>query len=267
MEKQLLKLTKDNYYTQEADQQYMSVSQVKAFMKCEAAAFAKLNGNYNEPKSDALLFGSYVHSWLDGTLEEFKAENPDLYSTRGKSKGELKSQYQNANLMIETLKNDPFCMMALEGEKEVIMTGELHGHPFKIRIDVYNPQQNRFSDLKTVKEIRGRYWVEEVGWCSFVEAYGYVMQMAVYSEIERQNRGGDILENYIVAISKETPPDKAVITVDSDRIELELDYLKTHIERVGNVKYGFEKPKRCGTCEYCRRTKKITSVTHYMDLI
>ncbi|MEW5567335.1 PD-(D/E)XK nuclease-like domain-containing protein [Rossellomorea marisflavi] len=267
MEKQLLKLTKDNYYSQEADKQYMSVSQVKAFMRCEAAALAKLNSKYTEPKSDALLFGSYVHSWLDGTIEEFKDENPDLFSSRGKSKGELKSQYQNANLMIEVLKEDPFCMMALEGDKEVIMTGTLHGHPFKIRIDVYNPLQNRFADLKTVKDIRGKHWVDEVGWCSFVEAYGYVTQMAVYSEIERQNRGGDYLENYIVAVSKETPPDKAVITVDRERIQLELEYLESRVGRIGRLKAGQETAKRCENCWHCRRTKKVTSVTHYMDLI
>jgi hypothetical protein len=91
--------------------------------------------------------------------------------------------------------------------------------------------------------------------------------MAVYSEIERQNRGGELLENYIVAISKETPPDKAVITIDHERIGMELEYLQPHVERLGQVKYGFEKANRCENCDYCRRTKKVTSVTHYMDLI
>lgn len=38
----LLQLNDENYYSQEADMQYMSVSQYKAFRKCEAAALAKL---------------------------------------------------------------------------------------------------------------------------------------------------------------------------------------------------------------------------------
>ena len=35
-----LKLTEENYYSNEADWQYMSVSQYKKFLECEAAAVA-----------------------------------------------------------------------------------------------------------------------------------------------------------------------------------------------------------------------------------
>jgi hypothetical protein len=264
---QLLKLTRDNYYSNEADRQYFSVSQYKSFLRCEAAAMAKLAKGYEEPKSDALLLGSYVHSWLDGTIEEFKQENPSIFSTRGASKGQLKSQYQNANEMIRVLENDPFCMMALDGEKEVIFTGELFGVPWKIRIDVYNPQHMRMADLKTVKNIRERHYINGIGWGSFVEAYGYITQMAVYTEIERQNRGGDYLENYIVAVSKEVIPDKEIITIDRESLDNELNVVGEKMERIREVKAGKLQPKRCESCSYCKRTKMLSSVTHYMDLI
>lgn len=264
---QLLKLTDDNYYSREADLQYMSVSQFKSFLKCEAATMAKLLGKYEEPKGDALLIGSYVHAWLDGTMEKFKEQTPEIFSSKGPTKGQLKSDYKNANDMIQTLENDPFCMMALDGEHEVIMTAELFGIQWKSKLDVYNPQNGRFADLKTVKSIRDKVWHDEYGYCSFVEAYGYITQMAVYSEIERINRGGERLENYIVAVSKEPIPDKAVITIDNERLVKELETVAGRIERIKSVKEGGEEPKSCGTCPYCRRTKMITSVTHYSELI
>ncbi|OYD59778.1 hypothetical protein CGZ90_00615 [Fictibacillus aquaticus] len=246
----------------------MSVSQYKDFLKCEASALARLNRKNVEPKSEALLFGSYVHSWLDGTIEEFKTENPDLFSTRGASKGELKAQYKLADEMIKVLENDPFCMMALQGEKEVIMTGELFGIQWKMRMDVYNPSLGRFSDLKTVKALNEKYWKEGVGYCSFVEAYGYITQLAVYSEIERRNRGGDSwLESYLVAVSKQDPPDKAIITIDQDTLAMALGEVEEKITRVAAVKAGEVKPIECGKCYHCRRNKKITTVIHYMDLI
>lgn len=263
-----MQLNKDNYYSAEADRQYMSVSQYKDFLKCEAAALARLNRKYDEPKNEALLFGSYVHSWLDGTIEDFKAENPDLFSTRGATKGELKANYKLADEMIKVLEADPFAMMALQGEKEVIMTGELFGIDWKIRMDVYNPHQGRFSDLKTVKALYEKYWKDGLGYCSFVEAYGYITQLAVYSEIERRNRNGeDWLESYLVAVSKQDPPDKAIITVDQDSLALALGEVEERINRVIEVKTGKQTPTSCGKCYYCRRNKKIKNVIHYMELI
>jgi hypothetical protein len=135
-------------------------------------------------------------------------------------------------------------------------------------MDVYNPKFGRFADLKTVKSIREKVWNDEIGYCSFVEAYGYITQMAVYSEIERQHRGGDEwLESYIVAVSKETPPDKAVITIDQESLARELEVIENKIDRIIDLKAGKIEPKRCEKCEYCRRTKKINSVIHFLELI
>ena len=48
-------LNNENYYSQEANQEYMSVSQYKAFMNCEAAAMASISGRYERPTTRALL--------------------------------------------------------------------------------------------------------------------------------------------------------------------------------------------------------------------
>ena len=63
--------------------------------------------------------GSLVDEMLLGTnesLEKFMAENPQLYSTRGATKGLLKSEYQRANQMVDRAKQDEKFMRYLDGE-------------------------------------------------------------------------------------------------------------------------------------------------------
>ena len=80
--KKLPKLTENNYYDRASDLAYMSVSQYKSFMSCEARTMAKLNGEYEEKKNSSLLFGSYIDSYFEGTLDDFKAKNPELFVTK-----------------------------------------------------------------------------------------------------------------------------------------------------------------------------------------
>ena len=59
----MLKLNKDNYYTDAANADYMSVSQYKDFAgslghgACEYQAMAKLKGKWREEPSQAMLIG------------------------------------------------------------------------------------------------------------------------------------------------------------------------------------------------------------------
>lgn len=258
-----LKLTRDNYFSTEANWHYMSVSQYKDFRKCESAALAKLKGEYEQAHSDAFLSGSYVHAWNEGTLERFKKENPELY----KKDDTLYAKYEVLNDCIKTLENDRFVMMALEGEKEVIMTEELLGVPWKIMIDSYNPNKGRFTDLKTVRSLGDKFW-NGTKYENFIEHYGYTTQIAVYSEVERLVTGrNNYLEGLIVAVTKESPPDKAVIGFDEEMIEFELLKIEMYLPRIIEVKTGKEKPTRCNECKYCRQNKKLTKVIHYSELI
>ena len=74
-------LTADNYYSDEANRQYMSVSQFKDFngtygrIGCEFAAMEKLARRWNPEPSTALMVGSYVDSYVEGTLDDFKIRN------------------------------------------------------------------------------------------------------------------------------------------------------------------------------------------------
>src|SRR4051794_34731704 len=101
-----MKLNKDNYFSKEAGLFYMSNSQFKslvpAYGGCEAAGMAVINSEYEQPSKTAFLEGSLVHAWNEGpeALAEFKSNNPDLYSGRGPTAGQLKANFQHCNTMI-----------------------------------------------------------------------------------------------------------------------------------------------------------------------
>ncbi|MEC0248872.1 PD-(D/E)XK nuclease-like domain-containing protein [Paenibacillus chitinolyticus] len=252
MNRPSLKLTEDNYYSLEADNLYMSNSQYKDFINCEAHEMGKLTG-WKDPNNDALLLGSYVHSFFDGTLEKFTAEHPEMFQKNS----ELYAKFKHGDVMIQALQQDEYCMFALSGQKEVIVIAPFGGVWWKAKIDVYTPERRTFSDLKTVKGIRDKCWVPGYGYTSFMEAYGYLTQMSIYAELERIQAGREEwLEPIIVAVSKEDPPDKEIIGgIDQERIRFEIDNVRFNMERIIEVKSGREVPIRCERCRYCRETK------------
>lgn len=254
---QTFPLTNENYHTNIANRHYMSVSQFKSAVTCEAAMLAELKDGFTRPPSQALMVGSYLHAALESDqafTDFFEQERESIVNTRGNKY----APYLQADEMIETVKNDPFCMFALEGDKEVIMTGELFGANWKIKIDSINHQRGTFSDLKSTQELGKRYWSEKYnGWVSFVQAFDYVLQMYVYREIIFQNTGR-YYDPYIVAVTKETPPDKAVLHIDKERYSFEQDYVQTLLPSMLEAKQGVKKAHRCDKCAYCRATKKLS---------
>lgn len=264
-----MKLNAENYYSREANLEYMSVSQYKDFCKCEACALAKLKGEYTEPAADHFLIGSYVGAAIEGpeAIEQFKLDHPEIFSSRGESKGQLKSEYKQADKMVEALLNDEECHNKLQGGKEVIVTAELFGVLWKAKLDVHAPEEGFITDLKTVKGIYEKYW-DGTKYISFIQYYGYDIQMAVYTELERSHsRRFDRLEPFIVAVSKEDEPDKAVICFDDLMIDQELLKIHDKLPRIIKVKQGLIEPERCEKCRYCRKTKKVQGVIHYLSLL
>lgn len=253
-------ISKENYYTPEADLNTFSVSQYKLFKQCEAKALAKVKGEYRQADNDAFLLGKYVHSWSEGTLEEFKNENPALFSTRGATKGQLKSSFMVANKMIETLEKDSVCMKFLEGEKEVLIQGELFGVKWRGMVDILNINKGFFADLKTTQGIYKKY-----SGFNFIENYGYIEQMAVYRELIKQQFGKDLIP-YIVAVTKEDIPDKAVIRIDKGYTDSKLQEMEFYVERFQAIKDGKVDPVGCGSCDYCKSVNKVSRILSLSDL-
>jgi len=263
----MIKLTRDNYHSNQANCDYMSRGQYKSFLECEAKEIAKLDKEWVDPPFLPFLVGQYVHTFNDGTRREFIANHPEMF----KKDGSLKAEYIGADKMIECLEADPFAMYCLEGEKEQIITFEMFGAPWKVMLDVQNNERRRIVDLKTTKSITEKVWDEETRKkVSFVEAYSYPLQMAIYAEGERLAMGrpeGDYSEFLIVAVSKEKQPDKAIINMtDNDRLAKELAKVEANMPRILAVKSGAEEPTRCENCDYCRSTKMLSGAIHYTEL-
>lgn len=261
-----MELNNDNYFSQEADKHYMSVSQFKSFLPkyggCEAKAMAKLNGTYIEEPSEALLVGSYLHSYFEGTLDQLKTENKQIFT----QKGELKASYRIADEMIKTLDTDTSFKAIYKGEKEKIITFDLFGTPWKIKVDLLNSEDGYFIDLKTVKDFQNQWSSYEGSKITFVEAWGYIIQMAVYKAGIEAATGLKDLEAFIVAVTKQNPPDKMILTFYSKDFEEGLEEVESYLPHILKVKNGIIAPERCEKCDYCRKTKKLGKVVHYTEL-
>lgn len=260
-------LTADNYYSQEADKEYMSVHQYLDFVGhmgvygCEERAMARLNGEWTEETSDAMLVGSYVDSWFEGTLDRFKAEHPEVFT----QKGELKSQFKRAERMIARCEKDELFMKFMSGEKQKIFTGELFGCEWKCKLDSYIPGKC-IVDLKTSANIHKAWKVLDYGWASFVEYWGYTLQLAVYQKIVEINTG-EHLPCYIAVVTKEDEPEIEIVEIDDFTLQNALNEIKMNMPSVLAVKNGDAKPIRCNKCDYCKSTKKLVNPINYRDLI
>lgn len=236
-----------NYYSAEANKQYFSVSQIKAFQQCPARAMAELSGAYERPITSALLIGSYVDAYFEGTLERFKERHLELF----KRDGTLKADFAHADEMIARAEADPVFMEYMQGEKQVIRTGSVDGYPFKIKMDVLHPL--RIVDLKTARNFAPVY-KPGAGRMSFAEAYGYTLQGAVYQAVENGSK-----PFYIAAITKEFPPDIALIEIGQEYMDAEMTLLRQNLPYYDAIKRGIVEPPRCEHCAYCKVTRKLTA--------
>lgn len=245
-----------NYFSENNNRKYCGSSQFKAFLKCPAKAMAILEGRLQEEESTALLVGSYVDAWFEGTLDQFKEEHPNIF----KRDGSLKAEYENANEIIERVSRDELFMKYMGGKKQAIKTGMIEGVPFKIKIDSYH-KGKAIVDLKVIKDMKP-IWDEDLG-CKvdFIHYWGYHYQAAIYQAIE-----GNKLPFYICAVTKETEPDLAVIEIPQDWIDEAMSTIKNHISVIQAIKMGAIEADRCECCDYCKSTKKLTRVISAEEL-
>ena len=247
-----MKLTERNYYGTKASKEFMSVSQFKQFCKCEAMAMAELNGEYERPKSSALLLGSFVDEMLTGTKksqEKFIEEHRfDLF----KKNGEPYADVAKAMETIEKVKAQPLMMKYLSGGHQNIMTGEIEGVPFKIKMDSYKPHEY-IADLKYMASLRSPNLFEPM-----VKYWNYIAQGAVYQEIVFQNTG-ERLPFYLVIATKETPTHLDVCQINQYDLDEELDNIRKRVPRFHAIKRGEVEAERCEEyeCNYCTETRVL----------
>ena len=266
-----MELNEQNYHSVEMRKKFMGYSQFKDFEKCEVMALAKVNGEYEPEKTDALLVGSYVDAYFSGTLDAFIEENKDsIYSPKT---GKMYAAFDKALKVIEFIENYTnangvkILLKYLQGEHQKIMTGEIAGVPFKIKMDSYFPGKC-IVDQKVMKDLED-VWVDKGGKnvkLNYIQAYDYPLEGAIYQEIERQNMQGKKLPFVLDVVTKEDNTNAELIRIDQDILEDALARVIEKAPRYQRIKMGEEEPVGCGKCPVCIAKKNITGPQSYRKL-
>ncbi len=254
-----MEVTNSNYFDEKMQLKYFGASQIKSFIQCEEKALAEIKGEYKRPFSKALTMGSYVDAWFSDEMDEFVFLHPEIF----KKDGSLRADYEKCNEIIDRAKQDSLFMAYMSGDKQQIMTGELFGEPFKIKIDSYHEGQ-MIVDLKVMASMTTVY--KEGEWRSFVDAWGYDIQAYIYQQIVKYNTGKE-LPFYLAVLTKEDPTDLEIIHLPQWKINSAEAIVKHYTHEFAAVKRGERKAKRCGKCDWCRTTKVLTEPIEYDDLL
>lgn len=258
-----MKLTQDNYFSKEADKEYMSVSQFKLFEECEAKAYATIYGQEDATYKTAFLEGQLFESLVAGDSKLFISKHPELISTRGATSGELKSEYKKVINAAKKFNSQDFFRNIIEKcDKQVILTGEIKGVKVKCALDLFDKETNSIYDIKCMKDFNEQWSKKEKAYVPWYYIYNYVLQLTVYREIVRQNFG-EPKEIALLAATKEEIPDIQALKFDSNILDIELDYFKNKIEWYNKIKLNKAPFIECGCCDYC---KKIKTIEEFMEV-
>ena len=88
---------------------------------------------------------------------------------------------------------------------------------------------------------------------TFVEAYQYPLQGAIYQAIEGSGK-----PFYLDAITKEAQPDIALIQIGQEYMDAEMKVLRQNLPYYDAIKQGMIEPPRCEHCAYCKATRRLT---------
>lgn len=263
-----IKLNNDNYYSKQANMDYMSVSQFKDFAgtfghnACEMAAYKNWLNPTEKEWTKSLLVGSYVDAYFEGNLDAFKEAHQDLLCTKtsikrhaeGKAPLELYADFRQADVMIAALEKDPVFMDYCSGEKQAIMTANLFGIEWKIRMDFYKPHE-RIADLKIIKNMQP-IWSPSAGKVDFIHYWGYDIQGAIYQKVVEMNTG-ERLPFFICCATKEDVMDHEIIEIGQNHLDKAFAFVQAHLPHVLEIKNGLVAPVACGTCASCKTSKLI----------
>lgn len=274
-------LTNENYFSPQMSKKYMSVSQFKEFAgtlmhtPCELTAYKNAQGMLPQTMTKPLLVGSYIDAFYEGTLDTFKYDYRDLICTKTSIKAYEKSQnpndlqlladFKQAELIIERTQNDPLFVSYMAGEKQVIMTANLFGIDWKIKMDAYHPG-DKIVDLKVMRSMEPIWSDKNHMKSDFIRYWGYDIQGAIYQKVVELVTGQK-LPFFIAAATKEDATNIEIIQIDQPYLDEALDFVEKNISHVLDVKNGNVEPESCGKCYWCRRVKQLKNPIHIKDII
>lgn len=244
-----MNLNDDTYYGKEANQAFFSVSQYKDFCKCEAMALAKIRGEFEQKQTKAMLIGTLVDRWFEGTLEQLRQESPNIFYCRN---GALRADFRKADQIIKRVKKDERFMLYMSGQKQKILTFEMFGAPWKMKMDSF-VEGICITDLKVVQNFKSlAFW-------------RYDLQGAVYQYGCYTNGYGQ-LRFYLAAATKEAVTNFDIFHINQPTLDMALREIEGNMPRFIAVKAGLEEPHYCGVCDYCKSVKKAR-IRNYSELL
>ncbi|MCI9081461.1 MAG: hypothetical protein HFI70_03905 [Lachnospiraceae bacterium] len=252
-----MKLNDDTYYSQSANEAYFSVSQYKDFCKCEAMALAKLRGEFEQPTTKAMLIGTLVDRWFEGTLDKLREESPNIFFCRN---GSLRADFRKADQIIKRVQKDDRFMQYMSGRKQEILTFEMFGAPWKMKMDSF-VEDVCIADLKVVASIDTDRGAVKASF----RRLQYHIQGAVYQAGAEANGYGQ-LPFYLAIATKEAVTNFDIFQIDQPTLDLALREIEGNMPRFIAVKSGLEEPHYCGVCDYCKSVKKAR-IRNYSELL
>lgn len=246
-------LTQENYHSKQASDLWLSASAVKKAKRCE---FDFLHG-VEEEKPEFVAGGIFelVSSYGEAAIPEIEKRFPVAISSRGATKGQIKSEYQAAVETALRIRKQPFLSNLIDScKKQVIMTGQIFGQPFRMMCDLLAPDGSIY-DLKCMKDFKQTWSNEQLSFVDWWQPWYYHIQMHIYREIARQN-GLNTQRVGLIAASKSNLDLQAIEFSEEILASAKADTGYT-IGRILDLKKGAE-PIACEKCKTCIEHKKIT---------
>lgn len=254
-----MKLTENNYFDLEMQRAYMSTSQFKSFQKCSAQVVAELNGDYQRESKDAFIEGHMFEALVSGDEELFYMQHPEIISSQGKTKGNVKANFKKVLESVESFQRQTaFAKIIARCNKQVLVKGVINGVPYKALLDLYDPLTGEIFDTKCMRDFEDAYSPEEGRRIPWWQHWGYHYQGAIYCELVRQTFGTAPTFT-LLAATKEPVPDVAWIQFDPEYLRNVLDIVEEMSPTYQMMKDDFIESERCETCAYCKSTKILKS--------
>lgn len=241
-------LTPENYHSSEARALWLSSSDVKKAMRCEAAW---ASGEREDEDKNAFIFGHLFEALVTG--EEY--ENPLVYSSKGPTKGQVKAEYRPAYDMAEAVRRSSMLAKIIDrSRKQVIMTGEIGGLPFRMMCDLLDVDGSIY-DIKSARNFAPQYDEDRAAYRDWWAIWEYPVQLWIYREIARQN-GLAVPRVGLIAAAKDNA-DVQALALSRETMEAAEADARYAIERMAAIRHG-DTPEPCGHCRWCIGQKVIT---------
>ena len=237
---------------------HMSASQYKRWMACPAKELAVQSGLITEPPPGPPLIGGKIFDKLilspGYTITQARADYPEIVSTRGPSKGDVKSVYAWIEPAAARIQGNAEAMAMVTGQTHIPVDFHFAGSRWIGEIDCLPAVLPGFLvDLKSTKDFHEQ-WVTSGGSnvkLPFYEAWQYWLQMAVYWHALGRTR-----QPAVLAVTKQMPRPRmrAFYFDDEGRLAREMWQIEKNMPAILSYKSGDMVPPKCSSddCDYCQ---------------